>query len=303
MKIKKLISILTLSAVMMTGVVLAAQDIGIDGVIGIEEALESSQDSNNTSNEEAANEMINSEVDASFELSQIKVQQSLLSEVVEEIEENIDNIVDSVYNYDEQHSGGGVVEPSGTVTDQDVTIDYENAFKIYGVNTGDVAGAFANTESFAQLISQDYSLNLPVLSSNGSIASVVEMRNIRGADELVFPDETDQEMKAEMISYAIENEGQWKVALIGEYIPLGMVEVFSDEAKLNSVLSSAGISSIQDIKIVSLYDYGMEIIYFSSDEQKEYAIPYKYNPYLYENMNEGQVHTIQELMNIISQVY
>ena len=80
------------------------------------------------------------------------------------------------------------------------------------------------------------------------------------------------------------------------------VEVFSDETKLNKLLSSTGTKNIQNIRLVTLYDYAMEIVYFS-DGKQEYAIPYKYNPYFYQEMQNGKAYRMQELIEMIAKEF
>ncbi|MCL2337852.1 MAG: hypothetical protein FWC60_10565, partial [Firmicutes bacterium] len=185
-------------------------------------------------------------------------------------------------------------------------------------------------QNFGKVISQDYSLNMPVLASDNSIISAVEMRKIKGPERLLFVEANDQKAKNEMKKYASENGGvenfvlvedadkqtkddmlkyatknkdKYKISIIGQYLPLEAIEIFSDETKLSNLLDSTGISDIQNVKLVSLYDYGMEIVYFTKGNQEEYAIPFKYNPNFYKSMQNGKTYTIQELIDMISQEF
>ena len=121
----------------------------------------------------------------------------------------------------------------------------------------------------------------------------------RNAEQPILVEGIDQETKDGMIEYATQYGGQYKTSIIGRYIPLEAIEIFSDKAKLNKLLSSTCIGDVQEIMLVSLHMYGMEIIYISTSKQEEYAIPYSFRPEMLKITN-GKLYTMQELINIIS---
>ena len=236
-----------------------------------------------------------------FELSQIEVQGSLKNEMFKELSNDIGRITNTLYNQGSTAAASGNMGIRATSITPQTNLDYDNAFVIYGINTDNLTADYLKTKSFESLFSEDFSLNVPVLAGDGSIVSLVEMVKIQGVDSLEFSEESTEETKRQLIEYATENEGQWKLSTIGMYIPLEVVEIFSSEEKLNTLLSSTGIDGIQNIRLVTFTHNGyIEMIYFSTSDQKEYAIAYSYRADAL-GIENGKLYTIQELVSIIFQ--
>jgi hypothetical protein len=207
--------------------------------------------------------------------------ESLQDEITEEVSANMDRIIRGVYNirpvYTDENGDIVHVDVEQAMAQADeIFIDYENAYKVYGLNSSNVAADYARVQTLETLISDDFSINIPVLDSDGSVISLIEMRKIRGADELNLSG-LDTVTQSEMIQYAEENEGAYKISIIGLYMPKEAVEHFSNMSKFNTLLQETGLSGIQEVKIVSMSDYGAETLYISSGSQ-EYVIPYRFEP-------------------------
>jgi len=243
-----------------------------------------------------------STVTQTFDLSKVRIPDSLKDEAYSEIFDNLERIRDAVYPGDywttDENGDRIYIEPT---TDQ-VKIDYENAFVMYGINSENIIIDYNKNENFAEIISEDFSLNFPVLSSDDILISLVALFRIRTVDELIFPDGASEEYKQEMIDYATKYGGHYKLAMIGQYMSMEAAEIFSDDTKLNSLLSSIEIDGIENIKLVTTPGFGyLEMLYFSTSEQKEYAIPYsKCADYL--SIENGKLYTMQELFIAFSQV-
>jgi hypothetical protein len=145
-------------------------------------------------------------------------------------------------------------------------------YKVHGVNSADIASDYAKTGDFGMWITEDVSLYAPVRDAKGNIISTVVLRKIRGVEELDLNNIQDSALKNEMIDYAQKYEGQYKIVLVGNAMPSEVSGTFSIPSKMAGILRKHNLKNIDEIKLVTLFQYGTNIIYVGAGE-KEYAIP------------------------------
>lgn len=178
-------------------------------------------------------------------------------------------------------------------------VDTDATFKMYGVNYDNISDAYYSSGcTFDKLISEDYSLNTPVMENN-SIISLIEKRRVRGVDELDFSYIDDEEELNKMTEYAEKYAGQYVTSIVGMYLPINVAELFSDEKKINDFIASLDIADIQEVKLVTLPDNATNIIYIKSLEQ-EYAVPYS-NKSDSDGYTNGALYEMDDFIKILGQ--
>jgi hypothetical protein len=190
--------------------------------------------------------------------------------------------------------------PTESLEESNLTPLYDNIFQVYGINSSNLGEDYAAAGSFQDLISNDFSLNIPVADGNGDITSAVELRKIRSlsSSKLAAIENIEERSRAE--TYAANNAGNYKISIIGRYMPLAAIEVFSDKNQIANILEDFALDDIEEVKLVSLPDYGTELIYILAGEGIEYGIPYGFRSDL-TNLENGELYSISEMISILNQ--
>jgi hypothetical protein len=169
-------------------------------------------------------------------------------------------------------------------------------FLLHGINPDNIHEAYEREKRFYSLISVDYSLNAPIRDDSNKVVAVAELRKIRGPDEIITDHLDDEDLIAEMMSYAEEFQGQYKISMVGKYVSLDAIELFTNPARIDALIRSHGIKTVTDIKLVTLYQYGVDILYFAAGKI-EYAIPFSQDTD--KNFVNGQIYNIDEFLEML----
>lgn len=241
--------------------------------------------SSNTQIEQAAVE-INKEADK--DISKVN---SLLNNTEETyIDENGDIIFGETENAPQRY------KKSSSLSNAE--LNTEKTFKMFGVNDDDIVNAYYSAEGvFADNISEDYSLNIPVIE-NDEIISLVEKRKVRGVDELDLSNIQNEREKAEMIEYAQKNGGKYVTSIVGLYMPTEAIAVFSDTQKVNELIASYNLEDIVTVKYVTLSNNGIDIIYIQTTNG-EFAIPFSKNIGV-TGLNNGMLYSMKEFIDTLA---
>lgn len=167
-------------------------------------------------------------------------------------------------------------------------------FKVYKAKDLDIINSFNTDKKFSNLISSDYSWEVPIYDDNGKVVSTC---NIKKGSLLENMKNNGKEFDKETQDLLKKEEGKWSVALIGNYIPLDAAEFLSSSDKIENFLIENNLRELQDIKVVVL-PYYTYVLYIKNND-KEFGIPYNLREDL-TGITNGKLYEMGKLMEVFS---
>lgn len=197
----------------------------------------------------------------------------------------------------ELYMGNSIVQEVKSLGKSDAHhIESSMMYKVYDITSPNLFMDLRKDSSFRDLISLNYTWEVPVVDAENNIVSTYTLSKGKKLNDLL---ETGIELSESQRERVKKLEGKWDVTLVGNYMPMEGINLLCNNLELKNLLSSGGINTPQEIKVVK-FALNTYVIYIN-DSSNEYAIVYNMRPDFI-NMENGKVYEMSAFIQNFQEV-